>query len=205
MNNLTTFYLLRHVETENNVNKIIQGHLDSPLTKNGEEQARALANEFKDVKFDLVFSSDLLRAKRTAEVITLEKNLAVETTKLLRERNWGEFEGTSSGSFDKYYETLSNASDEERRKYKATKNFESDEEIITRMITFLRETAVNFPGKKILVVSHGSIIRMFLIHLGFGTYKTLSPGSLKNGGWIRIESDGIDFFVRETKQLEITS
>src|SRR5579872_7049036 len=91
--NLCTLYIVRHGETQWNVERRVQGQIDTPLTEHGKEQAKALGNLFKTIHFDAVFSSDLLRAQRTAELITLEKKLAVVTSELLRERSFGSFEG----------------------------------------------------------------------------------------------------------------
>src|SRR3989338_5919677 len=93
MQNFCTIYLVRHGETEWNEKKIIQGHSDIPLNKKGELQAKELGQEFKGIHFDAVFSSNLIRAKRTAEIAVLEKKLAVVTTNALRERMFGRFEG----------------------------------------------------------------------------------------------------------------
>lgn len=66
------------------------------------------------------------------------------------------------------------------------------------MITFLRETAVAYLGENILVVSHSGIMRASLIKLGFGTASELNFSCISNAGYAVIESDGVDFFVRET-------
>ncbi len=60
MNKLTTFYLVRHGETEYNVKGIIQGQSDSPLTRKGIDETKKLAKNLKGIKFDYIFSSDLL-------------------------------------------------------------------------------------------------------------------------------------------------
>ena len=84
--NLTsTIYLVRHGETEWNTEGRLQGQKDSFLTAKGEKQAAQTAEKLKGVKFDAIFSSDLLRAKRTAEIIKLERQLEINTTKALRE------------------------------------------------------------------------------------------------------------------------
>lgn len=61
-NNFCTFYVVRHGETEWNVARKIQGHLDSSLTENGLSQAKELGKQLQTTHFDAVFSSDLLRA-----------------------------------------------------------------------------------------------------------------------------------------------
>lgn len=201
--NLATVYIVRHGETEWNTKGLIQGHMDSPLTKNGIKQAKEIAKILKDIKFDLVFSSDLLRAKRTADIIAKERKLAVETTNLLRERAFGEFEGKPHEDTMKIYEEAFKAlSTEEKFKHKHDENMESDEEVTTRLITFLRETTIIHPQKTILVVTHGGIIRAFLIHVGLATYEDFAFVDIKNASYIKLLTDGVDFFVKETKGIE---
>ena len=198
MNNLTTFYLVRHGNTEWNVKRLLQGHSDSPLTNEGLEQAKNLAIEFRNIKFDRIFSSDLLRAKRTAEIIVLEHKIAVEATQLLRERSYGNLEGQPAAEFEKVDAILDKLTDEERYTYKY-KELETDEEIVTRFITFMREIAISNPNKNILIVTHGGSMRALLKRLGYGTYEELKHGAVKNGAWVKLETDGVDFFVKETK------
>ena len=205
MNNLTRFYLVRHVETANNVSRVIQGHQDSPLTENGIKQAEELGKKLKKIKFDLVFSSDILRAKRTAEIVAKEQNLEIEASEMLRERNWGELEGKTSEYYNKTYrEYVNSLSHEERFKKEIVRGFESDEKMMSRFITFLRETALANPGKNILIFSHGAILRTFLIHLGFGTYQNLRGGAVDNAGHIVVESDGVEFFIKETEGVHFS-
>lgn len=196
-----TIYLVRHGETEWNVTDIVQGHADSFLTKKGEEQARELTKKFRKIHFDAVFSSDLLRARRTAKIIILERRLAIKTTKLLRERKFGQYEGKHVSVYKKelqhLLEKLDKLPDKERKRFKLASDIESDEEMFTRFNIFLRETSVAYLGKTILVVTHGGIIRIFLIHLGYGNYKELPAGSIKNTAFIKLLSDGTDYFIDE--------
>jgi broad specificity phosphatase PhoE len=92
-NNFCTIYLVRHGRTDWNEKGLIQGHTNIALNQEGKIQAENLARELKHIKFDKVFSSDLARAKQTAEIIALEHKLSVETSKALRERNFGKYEG----------------------------------------------------------------------------------------------------------------
>ena len=201
---LTTIYIVRHGETEWNIKHLMQGHLDSPLTQAGEQQAKDIALRLKHIHFDEVFSSDLLRAKRTAETIILERKIAIKTTQALRERNYGVFEGKV---YDEYNQALQKLlvqyktrSEQDKVFYKSH-GVETTDQSIARLITFLRELAVSYSGKTILVVSHGGVMRYLLIHLGFGTYKTLPSGSIANTAYIKLASDGVDFFVKETKGI----
>ena len=195
---LTTFYIIRHGQTEFNVKQIVQGHIDSPLTDKGVEEIKKLAVRLRDVHFDLAFSSDLLRAQRTAEIIALEHKLEVQTTNLLRERNFGIYEGKQHEALDTYNVLLDKLNDQERFEYTAD-GVESDKSVIQRLMTFLRETAITHPGKTILTTTHGGMLRTLLIHLGYGTYETLRRGAVGNLGYSILETDGVDIFVKHVE------
>ncbi len=196
-NNLTKFYIVRHGQTDGNVQQLLQGQMDIPLNNIGRQQVKETAGKLKNVKFDLAFSSDLLRAKETTEIIALEHKLEVQTTQLLRERHFGENEGKSYSAlktFDELFQTLSY---DKQRVARSGKNAETDEEICNRLITFIRETAITHPGKTILVGTHGGIMRAFLIHLGVLSYKS-SFQAIANSAYFLLESDGVDFFIKDT-------
>lgn len=199
----TTIYLARHGETDWNVKRLIQGHKNSRLNKNGENQARMLGTKLQNIHFDAIFSSDLLRAKRTAEIIALERKLAVQTSKLLRERTFGHFEGQSHTSFNPDQDLLNNLTNQERFVRKEFEDVESDEEITIRLITFIREVAVNYQGKTILVVSHGGVIKALLLHLGYSNYQNFPHKAIDNGAYVKLLSDGVDFFIQETKGIKV--
>lgn len=205
-NDYCTIYLIRHGQSEGNIKGIVQGHIDENLTEEGVEQAKKAGEKFRGIKFEAIFSSDLIRAKHTAEIIKLERDLAVKTSKMLRERTFGDFEGMESKKFRDALKDellkLENLAKEERWKYKAHKSIESDEEMMGRFITYLREIAVAYAGKNVLVATHGGPIRMMLIHLGWGSHGELPGGALKNTGYVVLESDGVDFFVKEIHGVE---
>lgn len=204
--NYCTLYLVRHGETEWNVKHIIQGHKDSPLTKNGKKQAAATRETLKDIEFDAIFSSDLYRAQRTAEIINLERKLAIETSGALRERTFGRFEGMQKDEFveknKELLKKLENLPEKEKVDFKLAEDAESDNELIARFITFLREIAVAYPNKKVLVVTHGGGIRMLLYHLGYAKYNAVRAGAFTNAGHVIVECDGIDFFIKRVEGLK---
>src|SRR3989344_5251144 len=166
-----TFYIIRHGETEWNAAGRLQGHADSPLTKKGINQVKKLKKIIKHVHFDGLFSSDSGRARKTAEIINLERKLAVVTTALLREKSFGNYEGQLSEKFrndlKKLLDDYEKCSDNEKKSFKLP-GVETDEEAVSRFITFLRQVAIAYPRRTILVVSHGAMIRALLIHLGLG-------------------------------------
>lgn len=195
MQKYCTIYLVRHGETEWNVKKLIQGQTDIPLNKKGEKQAKELAEKLRHIKFDAVFSSDLVRAKKTAEIISLEKKLAVITTKALRERLFDRFEGKHLSQLRKILGELILLPKEKQKKLELN-DVENDEQLTNRFIPFIREVAVAYQGKNVLVVSHGGLIRAFLSHIGF-KMPEYSEKPMKNAGYLKIESDGVEFDIKE--------
>jgi len=92
--------VVRHGETESNRTHTIQGHLNTPLSDVGLQQAERLAKHIAETKFDHALSSDLLRALKTGQII-LDSNSSLETGSIeewivLRERCFGEMEGKDS-------------------------------------------------------------------------------------------------------------
>jgi broad specificity phosphatase PhoE len=204
--NYCTLYLVRHGETEWNVRHFMQGHKDSPLTEQGLIQSAQTAQDLKGVEFDAIFSSDLLRATRTAEIIKLERKLAVQTSHLLREKSFGHFEGKPSEEFVEATKDLADQlhqlPESEKWSFKLDEDVESDEELVGRFITQLREIAVSSPGKNVLVVTHSGCIRIFVIKTGYATREQFPIGSFRNGGYVKVLSDGIDFFIEKIKGMK---
>lgn len=85
-------WLVRHGETASNASGQFQGHLDVPLNDRGRAQATALASVLADVPFDLVMTSDLLRAAETATLVVAGRH-EIETTIALREMHYGILQG----------------------------------------------------------------------------------------------------------------
>lgn len=193
------FYIVRHGETEWNVKNLMQGHNDSPLTSTGEAQVHALAEQLSGINFDHAFSSDLLRAKRTAEILAVTRALAINTTHLLRERSFGKYEGKTREEFEaankELIERYTSLSAAEQKKFKYAADMESDDEVVTRLLVFLRETAVAYPDKNILVVSHGGVLRILLRHLGYPVKR--GRGTVNNAAYVQLASDGVEFEVQQ--------
>lgn len=91
-------FLIRHGQTDSNVNKILDGEYPGPpLNATGETQARLLAQKLVDIPLDKVFSSDIVRAVQTADAIATLKDLPHEILPGLREIPAGDLQGTSDG------------------------------------------------------------------------------------------------------------
>ena len=92
----TRICLIRHGETDWNVEKRIQGHIDIPLNETGRAQALAMAFNAAHQRFHAIYSSDLLRAVETAKVLAQREDQAVKPLPQLRERHYGVFQGITA-------------------------------------------------------------------------------------------------------------
>ncbi|MFB6294774.1 MAG: histidine phosphatase family protein [Candidatus Nanohaloarchaea archaeon] len=90
---MTRILLARHGETDHNRNRVLQGQQDVDLNATGKEQARQLAERVAEEDVAAVYTSDLDRARKTAEIVAVEHGLEPETLEELRERTYGELEG----------------------------------------------------------------------------------------------------------------
>ena len=201
LENACKFIIVRHGETEWNVKHLLQGHEDSPLTANGISQAKAVAKELHNETFDLAFSSDLLRAKRTAEIIAMEHNLTVTATRALRERHLGKLEGQPSELLRQFDVLLEKMDDQERFSHAIDDDVESDEELVFRLITCIREIAILNPGKCILIATHGGAMTALLIHLGYFSYRTIPRNAVQNTARFELFSDGTQFVIGARKGI----
>jgi len=196
-----TLYLVRHGQTQWNIDHIIQGHVDISLTKTGEQQAHEQRGRFKDIFFSRVYSSDLIRAYRTAELLNLERQLAIQTTEALRERNFGTYQGKSSEETKKkLWHLLTHYKNHSHIKKSGV---ETNDRMIGRSLTFLREVCVTHPGENVLIVTHGGVMRQILLHLGFAQESQFPSGAIQNLSYIKLEGDGVGFEVKETSGIAI--
>jgi len=138
----TVLYLVRHGETVDNANQIMQGQTQGELNENGLRQAHELCEQWKSREIDVVMASDLKRAVDTAAIIAVPHGLKVVTTPLLRERDWGEFTG-------RYIPSLKNEVWPD--------DIETLENLLSRAGEFIAYVRKTYSGKKVLAVGHGII------------------------------------------------
>ena len=96
-------YVVRHGESVGNLNKVVLGHTNLPLTEKGKEQALLTAQYLKDVKIDAIYSSDLLRAYETSLPHSLYHGLGISTDEALRELYFGDWENRAVSDLVKDY------------------------------------------------------------------------------------------------------
>ena len=158
---MTTIYLIRHAEAEGNLYRRIQGHWNGQVTPRGQQQIDALAERFRDVPIDAVWSSDLQRTKDTAGAILKYHDLQLETTPRLREANLGVWEGRPLGDVEYESPEQMYYFNHDPAKW-SIPQCEHFPEVQARMRAVLAEIAARYEGQTVAVVSHGVAIRSFL-------------------------------------------
>ena len=88
-------YLIRHGQTDSNAGRSFQGRIDNPLNELGLDQARQMAEYVKTLEIDAIYSSSMLRARQTAEVLAEKCGLVNQPMDLLQEISFGQWEGRS--------------------------------------------------------------------------------------------------------------
>ena len=148
---MTTLLLVRHGETDWNAEGRWQGHADVPLNERGRTQARALAERLAgDGRVDIVYASDLARARETAEIAALRLGVEFVLDPDLREIDVGSREGRTWSEID----------DE------AQWDGEPAAAHAERVLHALQRIAGAHPGRRVLVVTHGGSVRRIHEHVG---------------------------------------
>lgn len=133
---------MRHGETVDNVNRILQGQTDGKLNENGLRMAREASREMSMTAIDVFFSSDLGRCVDTCRIMAEPHGKPVVQTPLLRERDWGGFTG-------RYIPDL--------KGLEWPADVETTEQMRKRAEAFLHWIRAEYQGKTLLVVGHGII------------------------------------------------
>lgn len=153
-------FIVRHGETDYNVEHRWQGHLDVPLNENGHYQAQSLAKYLKNETIDAIFASDLKRAYDTAQAIADIKQMTVNADARLREINLGVFQGLTNTQIHEAYPY-------EKMQWDTNNNFspldgESRNQVQERVYQAWQEITNHPKMKTVVLLSHGGTIRMLL-------------------------------------------
>jgi broad specificity phosphatase PhoE len=152
----TTILLARHGQSDWNRSKRWQGFADRPLTDLGRRQAVELAARLGGIELDGVYSSDLQRARDTAETVARSKGLEVRTTRDLREVDVGSWSGLTRAEaevqFPQAYARWLQGGE-------GWDDGETYEQLGERVVRAIREIAVRHQAERVLVVAHGGTIR----------------------------------------------
>jgi probable phosphoglycerate mutase len=146
--------IVRHGETDHNRTNVHMGQLDVALNQRGEEQAELVGQQLAKEKIDIIYSSDLIRAKTTAEKIAKHHlGLTVQYDPELRERNVGELEGQPFK--EQQFSFLENRNDRPR-------GGESMDDLKSRAQRWFNQLKKRHQAETIAVVGHGGFLYVFL-------------------------------------------
>ncbi len=164
-------YIVRHGETQYNVDRRLQGWTDIPLNKNGKQQARKIADRLKTVPITVIYTSDHKRAKSTASAIAKVKNLKLHQTQKLREDRMGIFEGWQ---WEKEPDPIRQALWDARNTARTTGDIhwkpeggESLFEHSQRVKKILDSILAKHEDEIVVIVSHGGTINRIIEYFGF--------------------------------------
>ena len=151
----SNWFLVRHGETDWNNENRVQGYSDTNLNETGIQQARATADFLMDKDIDLIVSSDLARAKETAEIIAKATGTEIFFDKSLREINFGSLEGMFIPEVNEQYGSFL------ERPYQELGG-ETFEEVEERAMKALRNHRKDHEHKNVVIVSHGALLGLVM-------------------------------------------
>ena len=181
----TEIILIRHGETEWNSQKRMQGHSNSDLSSVGQTQIQALGQWMKNVPFDLIYSSDSLRAKQTAEAITQFSGHELQFDQRLREKNLGVFEGLTSEEARERHPEVFRLFKTAGSKYVIDEG-ESTQQLQDRALEIVNEIRIKHPEERVLLVTHGGFIRVVMKHSLGLSLETPTRFLIRNTGVFRL-------------------
>lgn len=157
-------YLVRHGQSQGNIQGIIQGQSDYPLTDLGRKQAQLLGEHFKKLDVDALYSSDLARAIDTATFIGKNQGLSITALEIVQEIGLGPLEGKKRAEILESYPALKTGS----ILLSGIEGTETVESITERCASLKSQLLKNHDTENVAIVSHGGFISIFLMYLLIG-------------------------------------
>lgn len=174
-------WLVRHGQTDWNVQGKLQGAADIPLNARGEQQAKQCADFLKQFSFDFIMTSPLQRAKKTAHIIADACQVRLETTPLIAERHFGVVEGMTFEERNRRYPTFD---------YPEAETYAQ----VQQRVQHILQQWQQLQAERIIAVSHGGFINALLYALTTGEQGT-NKTHLQNGSITKIKWDGEQWTV----------
>ncbi len=186
---MVKIYLVRHAEAMGNVLEFFQGRTDAEISDKGRKQLDMLAERFKDISIDALYSSPLKRTLSTADAVNRYHGLDILKRPDLIEINGGKWEGTPWSEIPVKFPTEYNVWTNEINKFHAPDG-ESTQQVYDRMKIVMDRLAEENQGKTIAVVSHGMAIKAYLNYADGRRWDNYSdPGWSDNTAVSLIEYD----------------
>ncbi|SFC63736.1 histidine phosphatase family protein [Massilia yuzhufengensis] len=196
----TTILLIRHGETAWNAEKRLQGHLDIPLNAEGERQAALLGAALAGERIDHIVSSDLQRARQTAEAIAAVRSTKVGVDAGLRERCYGGFEGLLYSEIAARFPlqfAAWQARDVDGVLPPGANRGETFREFYDRVTSAIAVYAAAHPGKTVALVAHGGVLEC--------AYRSALGLSLETPRDFKVLNASVNRFVVKEGRLRLLS
>ncbi|MDR3310691.1 MAG: histidine phosphatase family protein [Oscillospiraceae bacterium] len=161
---MTKIYLIRHAEAEGNVTRRVHGHYDSLVTPRGLAQIRELEGRLSALPIDAVYSSDLYRARKTAQAAYRPHGLSLHTDERLREVNMGAWEDLTFAEIARREPEQWNYLDRDFFNWRVT-GAETPDDAAERFADAMREIARIQDGRTVAVFAHAFVIQLFLCRI----------------------------------------
>lgn len=161
---VTNLYIVRHCEAEGNINETFQGHSDGDITPKGAMQLEKLAERFRNIPIDAVYSSPLQRAFKTAQAVAKFHDVSISADRDLMEINGGKMEGCKWNELDKLFPYEYSFWKNDFVNFQAPGG-ESIRGVYERMSRAAMKHVTENIGKNIVITSHGGAVRTLLCYL----------------------------------------
>ncbi|KNF07896.1 phosphoserine phosphatase 1 [Gottschalkia purinilytica] len=194
------FILVRHGETEANANKIFSGWTDFPLTPNGIKQAEKLGEELKKYDIDVIYSSPLPRALKTAEYISKAIKKEIITTECVKEINFGLFEGKTGEQIKKEHESDWNSWNEDYVNFRLPEG-ENLVDVFNRIKVFIDN--LKDGEKNCVIVSHSAVIQIIITYLLDLELNKIWHFQCRNGSYVEIDYENDFGFIKKLMPIDI--
>lgn len=185
-------YIIRHGQTDWNKEEKVQGQTDIPLNENGIRMAREASVKYKDIHFDVCFSSPLIRAYETASLLLEGRNIDIIKDDRLKEISFGKYEGTKRAVVDSTNPVYPLFHTPEV--YVPTGGAEGVEDLCKRTKEFYLECVKPLidAGKDVLIVGHGAMNCSIICNVLGLSKKEFWSGMTGNCKLLKISDNGIE-------------
>lgn len=163
MKEKTTLYIVRHGQTEWNVEQKLQGHQDSPLTELGVKQAQWLADALEHEVIHHIYSSSSERALKTAAIVRGARGIPIIESDAFKEINLGDWEGRTQEEIKTADPQQFHNFWNDPQQFSVTGS-ESYGAVAERALNKLEQIVAENTGKHILIVTHTVVLKLLMAH-----------------------------------------
>jgi len=183
---MTRLYLVRHGQTDWNLEGRWQGHADVPLNDRGLQQAAQIAEALAGAGLKAIYSSDLQRARQTAQLLAEAAGLEVRVDARLREIHQGEWQGLLVDEIQARYGEIFHQRHRDPAAF-APPGGETAAQVKARLLEAIGEICRRHPDERVAIVSHGFALALLRTH--FGNHPMTDVWGLipENDEWIEID------------------